>query len=68
MALLNACSKEWTADKFVLMLQKNIIDMLTKEILNSKDRKLGSISGITFHRKTAESLVVLGQSDQLIFE
>ena len=67
-SLLNAYNKNWTADKFVLMLRKNIIDMLTKEILTSQDRRLGSFSGVSFHRKTADSLIALGQSEQLIFE
>lgn len=66
--LLDACDKGYTAEKFVLMLKKNIIDMLTKQILESSDRKLGSFSGVSFHRRTAESLVALGEANQLIFE
>lgn len=66
--LLDAMHKSYTAKRFVLMLKKNIIDMLTEQILNAPDRKLGSLSGVSFHIKTAESLVVLGQPDQLVFE
>lgn len=66
--LIDACNKNWSADKFVLMLRKNILDLLTKEILASQDRKLGSFSGVSFHTRTANSLVALGHSAQLIFE
>lgn len=65
---LQDCYKyKWSASQFVSMLRKNIVDMQTAEILLSKDRRLGSFASITFHRKTADSLVVLGKSQELVF-
>jgi hypothetical protein len=66
--LESAYVNKWNAEKFTLLLRKYIIDMLTKEILESTDRKLGSVSSISFHRKTADSLIALGDTKQLIFE
>lgn len=67
-AFINAYKKKWSAERFVLILKKYIIDMLTSEILSSPNRKLGSFSGASFHWKTAEALVALGKSEQLVFE
>lgn len=67
-AFEQAYDNNWTAEKFVLRLKKYIQDMLTTEILLSDDRKLGTITGVSFHRKTAESLVALGETTQLIFK
>lgn len=67
-ALYGAYNGKWNAEKFCNILRKNIIDMLTKEILESDDRALGSITQPIFHRKTAKSLVVLGDSSILIFK
>lgn len=67
-AFLDAYKYKWSAEKFVLVLKKYISDMLTSQILLSQDRKLGSYSGVSFHQKSAESLIVLGQSQLLVFE
>lgn len=66
-ALEDSYKNNWTAKQFVIMLRKYIIDMQTTEILSSKDRNLGSFASITFHKKTADSLVALGKDQELVF-
>lgn len=67
-SILYSLSSKCTAQKFVQILQKEINDMITHKILNETDnRTLGSLSSITFHRKSAQSLVALGNTDSPIF-
>ena len=64
--VLNAYKGHWSADKFVKRLRKNISDMMTDEILKANLR-LGSSGQATFHKKTANSLLVLGNAEALVF-
>lgn len=66
-ALLKAYQEQWTADNFVQMLRIFISQMLTKKILSSSDRRLGSFSSVSRHLETANSLVALGESTELVF-
>lgn len=66
-ALLKAYQEQWTADKFARMLKFFINQMLTEKILSSSDRKLGAFSSASRHRETANSLVALGERDELVF-
>lgn len=66
-ALLKAYQEQWTADNFVQMLRIFISQMLTKKILSSSDRRLGSFSSASRHLETANSLVALGESTELVF-
>lgn len=67
-SILYSLSSKCTAQEFVQFLQKKINDMITYKILNeTNDHTLGSLSSITFHRKSAQSLVALGKIASPIF-
>lgn len=67
-ALLYALTSSCTAQQFVLILKKNINDMLTRQVLNeTNDRVLGSLATVQFHRTSAASLVALGDVSLPVF-
>ena len=67
-ALLYALTTNCTAQQFVLMLKKNISDMLTQKILSEpNNRHLGSLATVRFHNVSAESLVALGDAALPVF-
>lgn len=67
-SILYSLRSKCSAQEFVLILQKSINDMLTDKILKeTNDHKLGSLSSITFHHKSAQSLVALGNATSPIF-
>lgn len=67
-SILYSLRSKCSAQEFVLNLQKSINDMITGKILEEKnDHTLGSLSSITFHHKSAQSLVALGNATSPIF-
>lgn len=59
---------KYNAQQFVQNLVRNINNMMTNKILNeTDDRTLGSLGTITFHRKSAASLVALGNVYSNVF-
>jgi len=67
-AFQRALTTDCTAQQFVLMLRKNISDMLTRKILSeTNNRVLGALSTVSFHYASAASLVVLGDATLPVF-
>ena len=67
-SILYSLSSKCTAQDFVQCLQKKINDMITRKILTeTSDHTLGSLSSISFHKKSAQSLVALGNTASPVF-